>query len=354
MTDAPSLTPLEARDRWLDKLRVQRRERTVYSYEYRLKLFVEWAEEQGIDDIRDLSGWDLETYEAHRRSKDPTASTLNNEFQTLRLWLEYLARIEVVDADLPDKVDVPDVPKDEETNTTRLEYERALEMIQQYRKIPKLYGTRDHVLLEIAWHTGARVGGIRALDLRDVKHTEMENGETAHFVEFVNRPETDTPLKNGPDGERPVALLPEVYEVIDHYISVRRPDKVDDEGRQPLLVSQRGRPSAGTIRIWMYKTTLPCRYGPCPHDRDPDECQYTKHNHRSKCPSSVSPHPIRTGAITWMRNQGLPVEVVAERVNASVDVINKHYDVEEPLHEMLRRRVPHLNNLSFDPDSTDQ
>lgn len=50
---------------------------------------------------------------------------------------------------------------------------------------------------------------------------------------------------------------------------------------------------------------------------------------------------------------GLPVEVVAEHVHASVAVSNKHYDVAEPLHEMLRRRVPHLNNLSLDPEPTD-
>jgi hypothetical protein len=54
-----------------------------------------------------------------------------------------------------------------------------------------------------------------------------------------------------------------------------------------------------------------------------------------------------------MRNRGLPVEVVAERVNASVEVINEHYDVEDPLKEMLKRRMPYLNNLSLDMETTE-
>lgn len=355
MTGPPDLSPREACERWLDKLRVQRRDQTVRTYYYRLKLFVEWAESEDIESMGSLTGWDLESYETHRRSKEPETTSLNNEFQTLKLWLEYLAQIEVVDEDLSEKVDVPDVPKDERSDDARLEHDQATQLLEHYRETPSQYGTRGHALLELAWHTGARIGGLRALDVRDFKQYEFDEDdrESTHYVEFHHRPGTGTPLKNGPDGERPVALLPEVADVVSRHIEEYRIDIHDDEGRQPLLSSQRGRPSPGTIRDWMYLATLPCNFGPCPHDRDPETCEYTQYAHVSKCPSSRSPHQVRTGSVTWMRNRGLPVEVVAGRVNASVEVINQHYDVENPLEEMLRRRIPYLRHLSFDTEPSE-
>ncbi|WP_239638600.1 hypothetical protein [Halorubrum saccharovorum] len=65
--------------------------------------------------------------------------------------------------------------------------------------------------------------------------------------------------------------------------------------------------------------------GGCPHDKDPDTCEWTRYVHLSKCPSSRSPHPIRTGSITWQLNQEIPPEV-AERVDATVKTIENHYD----------------------------
>ncbi|WP_336001471.1 tyrosine-type recombinase/integrase [Halorientalis halophila] len=354
VTEAPDLSPREARDRWLDKLRVQLREQTVSTYKYRLKLFVEWCESEGYESMRDLSGWDIESYEAHRRSAEPKTISLKNEMQTLRRWFEYLASIGVVEDSLADSVIVPDVPQDHQSNDARLDHHEATALLSYYRETPAQYGTRNHVLLELAWHTGARIGGLRSLDVRDVRCHEFENErDPAYYVEFRNRPEEGTPLKNGPSASRPVALLPEVYAVVDHYLEERRPDKTDDYGRQPLLVSQRGRPSPGTIRDWMYLATLPCNYGPCPHEKEPETCDYTRYSHASKCPSSRSPHKVRTGAITWMRNRGVPVEVVAERVNASVEVIQKHYDVEDPLEEMLNRRASFVSDLSIDPEDTE-
>jgi len=341
------MTPREARDRWLDKLRVQRRKQTVSSYKYRLKLFVEWAESKEIERVSELSGWDLESYEAHRRSQEPSMTSLNNELGTLKLWLEYLAQIDVVDPDLPEKVDIPEVSADERSSDVRLSHDRAETLIQHYRETPSQYGTRGHVLLELCWYTGARIGGLRSLDVRDLRRQEFDDSETAFYVVFANRPDTDTPLKKGPDGGRPVAIPRDVYDVVDHYVQERRPDIYDDQGRQPLLPSQRGRPSPGTIRDWMYLATLPCVAGSCPHERDPDSCEYTRYSHASKCPSSRSPHQVRTGAITWMRNQGMPAEIVAERVNSSVEVIEQHYDVEDPVQQMLYRRIPYVTTLSF-------
>jgi len=62
----------------------------------------------------------------------------------------------------------------------------------------------------------------------------------------------------------------------------------------------------------------------------------------------VSPHPVRSGSIMWQLNRGLRADVVAERVNASVDVIDRYYDKVNQLDEFRERRAHHLDKLGFD------
>ena len=182
--------------------------------------------------------------------------------------------------------------------------------------------------------TGARQGGLRALDLRDFY---ADRG----FVEFRHRPDEGTPLKNKLRGERPVALPDETLAVLNHYIEEYRYDVHDEYGRQPLLASARGRPGSNTVRGWSYVATLPCIHSVCPHGKERETCRWTTYAHASKCPSSRSPHQIRTGAITYMLNQGWPPEDVAERVNATVKTIEQHYDKSAPekRRERLRDRM---------------
>lgn len=345
MSQAPDLSPREAVERWLDKRRVDLSDSTISSYRYRLKLWVEWCEERGIDSVRDLTPWDVESYEGHRRAGDIAPTTLQNELSTLELLFEYLAGVGVVDDSLPESVDVPTISPEDEVRDTRLTGSTATRLISFYRESNVHFGTREHVLVELAWFTGARVGAIRALDVADY-HPDEE------YVAFRHRPDTDTPLKNGLNGERPVALTSATCEAIDYYLRVHREDVRDGHGRQPLITSADGRPTTGSLRDWMYVATQPCLYGPCPHDKDPQTCEWREHGRASGCPSARAPHHVRTGAITWMLDRGLPIEVVSERVNASIAVIERHYDTGTPIEEMERRRRPFLDHLKLD-DTTD-
>jgi hypothetical protein len=196
------------------------------------------------------------------------------------------------------------------------------------------------------WHTGARVGGIRALDLRDFYPEEGA-------VEFVHRPSTGTPLKNKTSGERMVGLREPVVEVLQEYIDQNRGDILDDHGRSPLITTRRGRPSKTALRAWCYLVTHPCVAGPCPHDREIAVCEYRNYSDGSKCPSAQSPHHVRTGSISWHRDCGFPREVVSERVNASESVIEEFYDKSTKRQRMNLRRRPHLHKLDIEEDRAD-
>jgi hypothetical protein len=63
-----------------------------------------------------------------------------------------------------------------------------------------------------------------------------------------------------------------------------------------------------------------------------------------KCPSSLSLHPIRRGAITYQINRGWPKEKLSERTDVSVEVLEKHYDARTQ-EEQREGRKQHLDLL---------
>lgn len=340
----PDLSPREATERWLGKLRVSKADSTVSAYWYQLKHFVEWCESEGIDPISEVTGWDIETYETLRRNQNLAIVSLNKEMGTLKNFLEYCARVELVDESLPDKVVPPDVPAEAQVDKTRLHTDDAKALLNHYAEHD--YGSRAHALLALEWYVGARLGGIRGLDLSNYDSDR-------EYLEFLHRPDEETPLKNGPDGERAVGLPGEVCDILNAYIEQNRHEKFDDYGRSPLLTSQVGRASENSIRAWTYLATVPCLHSPCPHGNDPETCDYLDYTTGSQCPSSRSPHQVRTGSITWQLNRGVPIEVVAKRVNTSVRVLRRHYDQPTPLEELENRRRKHIDRLDFDESEGD-
>ena len=312
-----------------------------------MKLWYEWCQSVGITEVGQLKPYDMDEYYDIRAS-DVQPVTLEGEMWTLTHFTKFLESLNAVDDGLSDAIRIPDLDPEDRSNDTKLHTEDALALLQYYRSSETDFGKRKHAFLELAWFTGARQGGIRALDIRDV-----ELGEEG-YADFRHRPETGTPLKNKLSGERPVALTPETVDVLKHYKRNYRFKVRDDHGRQPFLTSMRGRASTGALRMWSYTATLPCVHGPCPHGKRSDDCEWVEYSHASKCPSSRSPHQIRTGAITWFLNRGWPPEDVAERVNATVRTIESHYDKADPEERrrrlrdrMEKRRRPLLNQLEI-------
>lgn len=341
------MTPREAKERFLRRRRNDSTTASVETYHGRLKLFVEWCDGVGIASVGDLYPYDINDY-FDLRSGEAESTTVENEMYTLRKFCEFLETMGSVD-DLSEKVPIPNVPEDERASDEKIPTDEALAAIRYHRENPETFGTRAHVLLELAWFTGARQGGLRVLDVRDVYQTE-------NCVEFRHRPETDTPLKNKYYGERTVGVLEETMDAVAAFIRKHRYDIHDENGRQPLFASRYGRPTGNTFRVWSYLATLPCSYGSCPHGKSPETCEWTERNHASKCPSSRSPHPIRTGSVTWQLNSGVPIQDVSDRVNAEPKTIAAHYDKpdEEELWRRRREQMEHrranLTNLSLTDD----
>ncbi|AZH26853.1 tyrosine-type recombinase/integrase [Haloplanus aerogenes] len=316
--DLQPLMPQAAMEDWLDVQSDSSSPGTVGSYRRRVRQFVEWCAEEGIMNLNDLRGQDIKAYRDHRRPRLNDTS-LKNELRTVRQFLQFAVAMEAVEPALPEAISqvIPSLTKGEESSDTMIEREQVhaiLDYLDDYH-----YASRDHALFILLWDTGARISGVRALDVDDFDPAERT-------VTFRNRPESDTRLKNGASSERMNVLSERTVDVLSDYIRNKRSAKTDDYGREPLFTTRFGRASKQWVRRTTYRLTQPCFYSGCPHDEDPETCQYREHSHLSKCPSSLSPHPIRTGRITDLRNRGVRISHVAGRVDAIPETIRVYYD----------------------------
>lgn len=313
------IQPTAAVDMYLADRSTDASDATIKSHRYRLNHFIRWCDEDGIDNMNDLTGRDLHRYKLWRRDDgDLNQVSVKCQMDTVRVFIRFCGTVDAVHPDLHTKVLSPSLEDGDNQRDVMLESANANELLRHLERFQ--YASFDHVLLSLFWHTGMRIGSVHALDRGDYD-------DDREYLQVRHRP--DTPLKNKEDGERLIALSPSVCGLLDDWIAHERPDVTDDVGREPLVATSHGRPHKTTIRDAVYRWTRPCWYtGSCPHARDMDACEATDEQRKtaSKCPSSVSPHAIRRGAITHFLTEDVPEKVVSDRMNVGPAVLEKHYD----------------------------
>ncbi|MWG32953.1 tyrosine-type recombinase/integrase [Halomarina oriensis] len=337
MSDLEPLAPADGVDLYLDARRDELTSETLKGQKYRLRTFVAWCEEHDHTNLNDLGGRDLYAFRVWRREggydgTEIAPVTLRGNLSTLRAFLRFCGSVDAVPSELFEQVPLPTVSAGEDVSDSTLEVGRAdaiLDYLERYE-----WASRRHVTLLLLWHTGCRAGALRALDVDDC---DLEGSEPA--VHFVHRPSTGTPLKNKEKSERWNGISPHVADVLRDYIDGPREDVLDKHGRAPLVTTSSGRPVTSTLRDTLYCVTRPCWRGEaCPHDRDLDECDATYYASASSCPSSRSPHDVRSGRVTAYRLDDVPRPIVSDRLNASEEILDKHYDRRNERQKAEQRR----------------
>lgn len=334
MTDVlEPLTPDEAMEMYLNERSHELADATIQSHRYRLKQFVRWCDDVGIDNLNDFGGRDIHRFRVKRRNEDGLATaSMKGQLATLRMFLRFCATVDAVEPGLDEKIILPTTTADD-ARSELLEAARAekvLDFLSQYR-----YARLEHALIATMWHTGLRIGAAISLDIRDYDQEDQH-------LELVHRPEKGTPLKNGVQSERFVALSDSVCGVLNDWLSVNHPGVVDEYDRKPLFATKLDRLSRNRGRTIAYQYTRPCVYADyCPHDHDLDECEALPTAKAHACPSALSPHPIRRGAITYFLQNDVPSEIVSDRMDTSEAVLDRHYD-ERSEREKLRQRRRYL------------
>lgn len=104
--------------------------------------------------MSELDGWLLEEYERYLEQTGVAPATVRGKLSSLDQLLQYCASIEVVDDDLPDKLEVPTLSKSEQTSDKKLDADDARPLLEFFRESMRHKGTAQHVVLELMWHVG--------------------------------------------------------------------------------------------------------------------------------------------------------------------------------------------------------
>lgn len=330
-----SLEPAKAKSLYLESRSDELANRSLELHEKHIGSFVDWYTDTSADaDMNDLTARTVHEYKLY--IKDGFAqSTLSIYLSTVRQFVKFCESLNAVNSGVAERIVLPD--RDRNARTETLEEEDATALLTYLRKYH--YASRTHALMALLWHTGIRTGTVQALDVSDLD-AERDRLRIRH------RPETETPLKNGKKGERYITLSAEVSETLADYIEESRHAVTDDHNRKPLFTTTHGRPVKNSIRRNIYAATRPCSTGQgCPHNRDPDTCKAAQRtNDACECPSTVSGHPVRRGAITHHLRQDIPEKVVSDRMNVSRDVLDVHYD-RRTEDEKAEQRRKFLSNI---------
>lgn len=322
------IDPRTAQKMYLDQKASHCVEKTVQSHRYRTNYFVQWCEENEIENLNVLTGRHIHQYRMWRDEQgELNRTSLQTQLCTLRVFLKYCASIEAVDVDLPDKIILPTVSAEENQRDELLEAERAEAILGHLAKYQ--YASRQHVLMALLWETGMRIGAVNSLDVDDVNLEER-------FLELRHRPQQGTTLKNGKGGNRLVAITPDLEQLLRDYIADTRNDHTDEQSRSPLLTTRQGRISRSSMRRIIYNITAPCFLG--------EECPGCAESRDARCEDSVSPHGIRRGAITHYLSNDVPVEIVGDKMDVSRRVLDQHYDRRSDEVKLNQRRS-YLNDL---------
>jgi hypothetical protein len=315
--------------------------------------FVVWCEEvRGIDDISELTGNDLADYRVWRREVAPTKvkrlrpKSEQTQQKILRVFIKRCEKWEFVTPGLHEYVLIPKISRNDEVRDEILDSHTAKQILDWLARYE--YASLHHVLWLLYAESGARLGGIHSLDVSD--YVSQRDGG---YLKLRHRPETETTLKNGEEGERDVSITLDVCDVLDDYLDDKRVDQTDGYGRSPLLTTTHGRVSKSTIRTYFYAWTRPCAIGMgCPYGRDPRECDAAKRNNWAfKCPDSLSTHPVRKGYITAGLKDGIPKMVLSERCDVSEKILDRHYDFRTEQEKMEARmrliKMAHQQNQKY-------
>lgn len=333
MQNLEPLHPSDALDWYLIDKQSQYRSATLKAHKSRLTPFLKWCDESGVDNLNLLTGRALQRYRAWRRSTSNICKvTEKTQQDTLRVFLRWCESIDGVTPDLSDKVLSPSLAKREDARDTIVPHELTQKILRQLEQY--YYASTEHVVWLLLAETGMRTGTLHGLDLGDI-HDEESNPH----LRVHHRP-GETDQKNGAEGERYVFLTEDCTRTLRDYIDAIREDVTDEYDRRPLLTTKHGRISKTTIRKYVYKWTRPCILAEgCPHDRSSADCEAAMRDDLAcKCPSSLSPHPIRRGYITHALESDVPAWAIAERCSVSPSVLMTYYDRRSPEGKMGQRK----------------
>jgi len=302
MTKLDSLRPEKAIEMYLTSRENEVTKKSLQNIKSDLKIFQQWCDDRDVTNMNEVDGRALADFRTWR-AEDVKLITLKHNLWTIKKYVRFCEQVDGVLEGTSEKVVIPETSAADEVNDSFIKAGEAKDILEYLKKFE--YASVRHAVFYTLWHTGIRSSSLLALDLEGF-HSEENKLCICH------RPTTDTALKNKERGERNVFIKDELVTVLSDFITENRANILDDHGRRPLFATTDTRISRTTLQRLIYTATRPCHIGKaCPHDENPDTCEANSYNLACKCPSSLSPHPLRKGAIMYSLNEEVPKTLLA-------------------------------------------
>jgi len=136
------ITPERALDLYLDDKARDCQQATVDAHRSRLGFFVDWCDEQGIDNLNDLTARDLYEFRVWRR-QDLNVVSEKTQMDSLRVFVEWCETVDAVESGLFRKVHSPDLDDGENARDTVLHADRAREVLDYLERYEN--ATAEHI-----------------------------------------------------------------------------------------------------------------------------------------------------------------------------------------------------------------
>jgi hypothetical protein len=115
--DLEPLAPRDALDWYLEHRRDGLRTATRRKHRSALGTFVDWTDEEEIENMNDVGGRQLMQFKTWRKSEaDLVTISLNGNLAILQRFLRFCENIDAVAEDVAERVPLPNVPPEEEVN----------------------------------------------------------------------------------------------------------------------------------------------------------------------------------------------------------------------------------------------
>ncbi len=156
---------------FLDHLRIERgySEHTLAAYECDLHQFSTFLTDQGIERWSELDASLLEGFFAWLGAQSYKTTSMSRKLASVRSFLHFLFREEVLHSDLAEHVHQPKVGQRLPKALPEADVQSLLEAVRRAGDTPT--GLRDIALLELLYATGLRVSELVALNVNDLNLT---------------------------------------------------------------------------------------------------------------------------------------------------------------------------------------
>ena len=263
---------------------------TLTAYRYHLTQFVDFLRRQDIAAVSRIRPGHVYEFLAHLRRTGLAPASLTCKTISLKLWMQYLCREAIIDADPSLAVDPPKSPLRLPTTLSLPEIERLLTTPPQ--STPE--GLRDRAMLETMYGCGLRVSELAAL----------KSGDVDARVGLVR------PFGKGGKGkkERLVPLGDGVSETLAVYLKSARPALLAKKPPTPFLfVTKRGGPMTRHHFLVLVK-------------------QYAQ---QAGIARTISPHALRHSFATHLLSGGADLRAIQEMLgHASIQPTQRYTRVD--------------------------